>query len=135
MANLLNFVGYSKASGRNGFMRIFVATFSGNAGALNTEVLDFTKAGNPNGLEDPQIPSFAGSFAPPMILDSTTGGNKPELQIGGNGTTGQTGISFYSASATPITSGAYSAAGFPANGTVGGVAQYGRVTLGVMSSE
>lgn len=135
MANLLNFVGYSKAVGRNGFMRVYVATFSGNAGALNSETLNFNTAGNPNGLEDPGSPSFTTSFIPPVILDSTVGGNKPELQIGGNGTAGQCGISFYSAGNTAITSGSYSSAGLPANGTVNSVAQYGQVVIGVMSGE
>ena len=123
MANTLNFVGYSRASGRNPFLRIFVATFTGNAGAVNTETLNFNTAGNPNGLEDAQVPSFATSFAPPFILDSTLGGYKPELEVGGNGTSGQTGITFYNGT-TALTSGAYPAA-------ITG----GQVIIGCLSSE
>ena len=123
MANTLNFVGYSRASGRNPFLRIFVATFTGNAGAVNTETLNFNTAGNPNGLEDAQVPSFASSVAPPFILDSTLGGYKPELEVGGNGTSGQTGITFYNGT-TALTSGAYPAA-------ITG----GQVIIGCLSSE
>lgn len=110
MANTINFVGYLRASGRNPNFRVFVVNaFTGNAGAANSEVLDFTKAGNPNGLEDAQTPGFTTSFVPPVILDSTLLGYKPELQIGGNGTTGQCGITFYNGT-TALTSGAYPAA-------------------------
>src|ERR1700678_2804590 len=106
MANTINFMGYLKASGRSPFIRVWIITFTGNAGAVNSEVLDFTKAGNPNGLEDAQPPSFTTSFVPPFILDSTLGGYKPELQVGGNGTTGQAGITFYNG-LTALISGGY----------------------------
>jgi hypothetical protein len=129
MANVLTYQAYLRGTGRNPNLRVWLATFSGNAGALNTETLNFNTAGNPNGLEDFQVPSFTGSFAAPMILGSTTGGNIAELQIGGNGTAGECGISFYSAGNTPITSGSYSSAGFPAGAIVNSVQQYGNVWI------
>lgn len=130
MANVINYVSYSKGTGRNPFLRIYTVAFSGNAGAANSEILDFTKALNPNGLEDAASASFTTSFAPPMIVGATIGGNKAELQIGGNGTAGQAGITFYSTGNTAITSGSYSSAGFPANGS-----NFGQVIIAVQSAE
>ena len=134
MANVLSYQGYHKGIGRTPFWRVWLATFSGNAGAANTEVLNFNTATNPNGLEDYQVPSFTSSFMVPVVLGFTTGGNVPELQYNGNGTAGEAGITFYSAGNTPVTSGAYSAAGFPATSTVNSVQQYGQVWIGVMDN-
>lgn len=137
MANTIIFRGYSRASGRTPFMRIFEVAFSGNSAAANAEVLDFTKALNPNGLEDAQIPSFTTSFAPPMIVGSTLQGYQPELEIGGNGTAGQTGITFYDALTALAAATAYSGI-FPANAAataIAGSTVYGQVLVGVLSSE
>jgi hypothetical protein len=139
MANFLYFAGYSRASGRTPFYRIYVASFSGNAGAANTEVLNFNTAANPNGLEDAQVPNFSSSFAPPVLLGSTVGGYTAELEIGGNGTPGECGITFYESGAPPaaLASGSYSAAGFPANAAATALAgsnQFGQVVIGVLDS-
>lgn len=129
MANTVNFLGYSRGSGRTPFLRVYSVAFSGSYTVNNGEVLNFNTAGNPNGLEDPAVPQAATPFVPPLVLGSTTGGWKPELQIGGNGTPGEVGIKFYNGT-TQLTAETYSSAGFPANGT-----NYGQVLIGVLSAE
>lgn len=129
MANTVNFLGYSRGSGRTPFLRIYSVSFSGSYTVNYGEVINLNTAGNPNGLEDAAGLTTTTPFVPPLILGSTTGGWKPELQIGGNGTAGEYGINFYNGT-TQLTAEAYSAAGFPANGS-----NYGQVLIGVLSAE
>jgi hypothetical protein len=113
MANTLTYQAYLRGKGRSPNFRLWLAVFSGSYAQNYAEVLNFNTAGNPNGLEDFQVPDFTGPFARPMTLGSTTGGNVPELQIGGNGTAGECGINFYSGG-SQLAAGTYSGAGFPA---------------------
>ena len=63
------------------------------------EVIDLNTALNPNGLEDPQVPTSTTPFVPPMVLGSTTDGYVPELEIGGTGVAGEYGIRFWAGGA------------------------------------
>jgi hypothetical protein len=128
MANTVTFVGYSKGTGRNPFLRLYAVTFSGNYAQNNVEVINFALALNPNGIEDMQVPNSISPSIPPLVLASTTGGYQTELQIGGTGTAGQYGIRFYASGATELGAVAYSGV-FPANGT-----SYGLVVIGIMDA-
>lgn len=128
MANQVSFLGYSRGSGRTPFLRIYGVTFSGDYTINYGEVVNFNTALNPNGLEDAQVPGLL-PFVPPLVLGSTTGGWKPELEIGGNGTPGEAGINFYNGT-TQLTAEAYSAVGFPVNGS-----NFGQVLIGILSAE
>ena len=126
MANTINFLGYSKATGRNAFMRIFQVVFSGSYVQNYGEVLNFATALNPNGIEDFQVPNSTTPSIPPMILDSTLNGYQPELEIGGTGTVDQYGVNFYTSGGTQLAAGVYSGV-FPANGS-----NYGQLIVGIM---
>lgn len=130
MANILTFVGYSRASGGNPFLRVYSAVFSGSYAQNYTEVLNFATALNPSGIEDAAFPISSPPSIDPFVLSHTCGGNLPELQIGGNGSAGQFGINFYTGGNTQLAAGTYSGAGFPANGS-----NYGEVLIGVMMGQ
>lgn len=131
MANIVTFLGYSKGTGRNPFMRIFSVVFSGNYAQNNAEIINFANAINPNGIEDFQAPISTTPGIPPLVLGSTLNGYQPEIEIGGTGTVGQYGIRFWTSGAAELAAGAYSGV-FPASSTVNTVQQYGQVLLGIM---
>jgi hypothetical protein len=128
MANTINFVGYSRASGRDPYLRVYSVSFSGSYTINYGEVLNFAGALNPDGIEDAQFPNVAPPPIDPFVLGSTTGGWKPELQIGGSGTVGEFGINFYNGT-TQLTAETYESAGFPANGS-----NFGEVLIGIFQS-
>jgi hypothetical protein len=134
MANTVNFVGYSRGSGRNPFFRVFSVSFSGTYAQDNAEVINLNTANNPGGIEDAQVPLSSPPPIDPFVLGSTVGGLKAELQIGGNGTPGEFGIRFYGASATAgeateLAAGTDYSAVFPANGS-----SFGEVLIGIFQS-
>ncbi len=131
MANQVSFLGYSRGSGRTPFLRVYEVTFSGSYAQDNAEVIDLNTALNPNGLEDPQVPTSTTPFVPPMVLGSTTDGYVPELEIGGTGVAGEYGIRFWAGGAPPTELGAVAYSGvFPANGS-----NYGQVLIGFLAAE
>jgi hypothetical protein len=134
MANTIQFVGYSKGTGRNSFMRIFLVAFSGSYVQSNAEVINFSTALNLSGIEDMQVPISASPSIPPLVLGSTLNGYQPEIQIGGTGTAGQYGITFWiSGGGGQAAAGVYSGL-FPTGAIVNTVQQYGQVLIGIMDS-
>jgi hypothetical protein len=135
MANTVNFVGYSRGSGRNPFFRVFSVSFSGTYTQDNGEVVNLAAANNVNGIEDAQFPQASPLGIDPFVLGSTLNGYLPELQIGGNGTPGEFGIRFFAGGATAAGPNNELAAGdeyssyFPANGS-----NFGEVLIGVLES-
>jgi hypothetical protein len=131
MANTVNFRGYLRASGRQPFLRVFSVSFNGTYAQGNAEVINFNTAGNPNGLEDAQVPGLASPSIPFFILGSTLNGYTPELEIGGNGTPGETGIRFFTSGGTELAAAApYT--DFPANSLDGG---NGLVLIGIQDAQ
>jgi hypothetical protein len=133
MANIINYLGYQKATGRNSFLRIFQVVFSGSYVQNYGEVLNFATAQNPYGIEDFQVPNTAAPSIPPMILDTITGGYRAELEYGGTGTIDQYGVNFYTSGGTQLAAEAYSTP-FPATATINSVQQYGQLIIGILDS-
>jgi len=131
MANTINYLGYSKATGRNSFMRIFGIYFNGSYAQNNVEVINFATALNLNGIEDFQVPNSVSPSIPPVILDSTLNGFHPELQYGGTGTVAQYGVRFWTSGGTELAAETYVTA-FPATAIINGVQQYGQLIVGIM---
>lgn len=130
MANSVQFLGYSRGSGRSPFIRVFGVSFTGTYTQANGEVINLASASNPNGLEDPQTPQLVAPFIPPKVVGSTLNGYQPELEIGGTGTPGSSGSDSGPREGRNWRRRRLILLDFPANAVLGG---YGQVLIEVQS--